>query len=176
MSARRSPGLATRLPPALSGSLARVVTVANVQAGQKWNFQLLPSPLCSPAAMPSSSFSSFVVGLPGVWTTSKKSRRAQKSRRRRNKNKIRFPSEIDLLVFFPFPYQAPAGCAARSLPCPSLGAVNLISEALFDPQLKQTRGKRTARSCRSFQLSHPVWPSGVGAPGRSHPADYLCRL
>lgn len=54
-------------------------------------------------------------------------------------------------------------------------AVNLISEALFDSQLKQTRGTEQRDLVKAFG-SHPVWPSGVGAPGRSHSADYLCRL
>lgn len=89
----------------------------------------------------------------------------QKSRRRRNKN--RFLLEIvDLLVFTHF---------LTTPPSPLAQSISYRRSFLI-LWLKQTRETEQQELSRSFQLPHPVWPSGVGAPRRSHSADYLRRL
>lgn len=105
-----------------------------------------------------------LVRLPGVSKTSKKLCCAQTAeiQKKEKKNPVSFGDRPPGI--YPFPYQ-PFPWRSKSL---IGGAVWFVVET----------GPRnwTARSCQSFQLPHPVWPSGVSAPKRSHFADYLCRL
>lgn len=87
--------------------------------------------------------------------------RWQKSRRRRNK--ILFLLEIDLLAFTHFPISS------------SPGAVNLLSEELFDSWLKQTRGTEQQDLVKAFSSLTPCGRPVLARP-RDHTADYLCRL